>query len=88
MWGEKVSGVIYFTIIAFVLSLIIVILNNILFSKNKEDEIVKMLPGYNCGACGYGSCVGIANELLKEKNAINKCKIAKNKEEIIKYLSK
>ena len=46
------SGVIYFTIIAFVLSLIIVILNNILFSKNKEDEIVKMLPGYNCGACG------------------------------------
>ncbi|CCY45592.1 putative uncharacterized protein [Clostridium sp. CAG:1193] len=47
-----------------------------------------MLPGYNCGACGYGSCVGMANALLKEKNAINKCKIAKNKEEIIKYLSK
>ena len=82
------SGVIYFTIIAFVLSLIIVILNNILFSKNKEDEIVKMLPGYNCGACGYGSCAGMSNALLKDKNAINKCKIAKNKEEIIKYLSK
>ena len=45
-------GVIYFTIIACVLSIVITILNNYLFKNNKEEEILKMLPGYNCGACG------------------------------------
>ena len=81
------TGVIYFTLITFVLALLIVILNNILFKrKTKVDKIEEMLPGYNCGACGFGSCSGMASELLKNKDAINKCKIAKNKEEILKYL--
>lgn len=79
-------GVIYFTIIACVLSIVITILNNYLFKNNKEDEILKMLPGYNCGACGFGSCSGMMHALMKDKNAINKCRICKNKEEIIKFL--
>ena len=45
-----------------------------------------MLPGYNCGACGFGSCSGMMHALMKDKNAINKCRICKNKEEIIKFL--
>lgn len=79
-------GVICFTIIAFVLSIVITILNNYLFKNNKEDEILKMLPGYNCGACGFGSCSGMMHALMKDKNAINKCRVCKNKEEIIKFL--
>ena len=79
-------GVIYFTIIACVLSIVITILNNYLFKNNKEDEILKMLPGYNCGACGFGSCSGMMHALMKDNNAINKCRVCKNKEEIIKFL--
>lgn len=79
-------GVIYFTIIACVLSIVITILNNYLFKNNKEDEILKMLPGYNCGACGFGSCCGMMHALMKDKDAINKCRVCKNKEEIIKFL--
>ena len=56
------------------------------FKNNKEDEILKMLPGYNCGACGFGSCSGMMHALMKDKNAINKCRVCKNKEEIIKFL--
>lgn len=79
-------GVIYFTIIACVLSIVITVLNNYLFKNNKEDEILKMLPGYNCGACGFGSCSGMMHALMKDKDAINKCSVCKNKEEIIKFL--
>ena len=78
-------GVLIFTITALILSIIIVILNSLLFN-NKTEELIKLLPGYNCGGCGYGSCSGMADELLKNKDAIEKCKMCKNKEEIYKYL--
>lgn len=82
-------GVIYFTVITFVLSVTIVLLNSYLFKrKTKADKILETLPGYNCGACGFGSCTGMSNELLKNKDAINKCKLIKNKEEILKILGR
>jgi len=80
-------GVICFTIITFVLSLLIVLLNEYLFKrKSKSDKLLELLPGYNCGGCGYGSCTGMSTELLKDKSVIVKCKLIKNKEEILKYL--
>lgn len=89
MRGEKMIGVICFTLITFVLSLLIVLLNDYLFKrKSKSDELVSLLPGYNCGACGFGSCMGMSNELLKDKDAMSKCKFIKNKEEILEFLSK
>ncbi len=81
------KGVLYFTLITFILSLIIVILNNVLNKrKNKVDKLLELLPGINCGACGYGSCLGMANELFKNNSAIEKCRICKNKEEILKIV--
>lgn len=64
------------------LSLLIVLLNKFLNQEKPSDKIIKLLPGYNCGACGYGSCSGMADALLKDKNAIDKCRLCKNKEEI------
>lgn len=81
------QGIIYFTIIAFILSIIIITLNNLLNKRNKkEEEILKMLPSYNCGSCGYLGCSDMASEILKDSSALEKCKIAKNKEEILKIL--
>lgn len=45
-----------------------------------------MLPSYNCGSCGYLGCSDMASEILKDSSALEKCKIAKNKEEILKIL--
>lgn len=81
------KGVIYFTIITFILAILIVLLNNLLFKKKtKVDRVLELLPGYNCGACGFGSCSGMAESILKDKSAMDKCRLIKNKEEIIKLL--
>lgn len=81
------KGVIYFTIITFILSILIVLLNTLLFKrKTKVDRVLELLPGYNCGACGFGSCSGMAECILKDRSAMDKCRLIKNKEEIIKLL--
>ena len=81
------QGVIYFTLIAFTLSILIVILNTKLNHKNEKEQIIsKMLPGYNCGACGYASCSMMAKEIRKDKKTIEKCRLVKNKDEILKVV--
>lgn len=46
----------------------------LLKGEEKKEEILKQLPGYNCGTCGYGSCDGMAEAILKDKDAYKKCK--------------
>lgn len=61
----------------------------------QEDErikdVEKMLPNYNCGACGYAGCRQMAEALVKGKETqISKCKPGKketNYDPIIAYLS-
>ena len=61
----------------------------------KEDErigeVEKMLPGYNCGSCGYAGCRSMAEAIIagKEPN-IKKCrpgKEDKNFRPIVDYLN-
>ena len=60
----------------------------------KEDkrieEVVKRLPNYNCGSCGFAGCKGLAEAIVtgKESN-LRKCKPGKedaNFKPIIEYL--
>ena len=57
---------------------------------NKLDEILNMLPGYNCGACGKAGCSGLADAILIDKEEVNKCKPMKKeqREKILEFLSK
>ncbi|QTA37670.1 RnfABCDGE type electron transport complex subunit B [Thermosipho ferrireducens] len=45
--------------------------------KVEEDPKVKMvlevLPGINCGACGYPGCEGYANAVVKKGDSYDKC---------------
>ncbi len=47
----------------------------------KEDEnlvtIYEMLPHFNCGACGYPGCNGMAKGLIESEANVNQCKPAK-----------
>ena len=61
----------------------------------KEDprikEVAKMLPNYNCGACGYAGCAEMAENLVSGKEkTITKCKPGKkdkNFDPILAYLA-
>ena len=60
----------------------------------KEDprvgEVLKILPGANCGGCGFPGCSGMADSLVnggnKNLSACRPCK-AENKAKIIEYLA-
>lgn len=55
----------------------------------RVETVTGMLPGYNCGGCGYAGCSGLANALVqKEVNTVSLCKPSKPeaKEQIVDYL--
>ena len=61
-------GIIILVILALVMGLIIVLVENKLISekeeKQDEKEILKLLPGYNCGGCGFVNCPNMAKEII------------------------
>ena len=68
-------GVLIFTSIAFLLSLLLVSVYSLLNKKELMlEKIEKLLPGYNCGACGFASCKGMAEKIEENKNNIKRCK--------------
>ena len=71
-------GVIIITVVAFILSLVLVFIEGAV--NTKEDKIRALLPGYNCGGCGYGSCDGMAKALADKTGDIDKCRQMKKEE--------
>lgn len=41
--------------------------------KSKKQDIIDLLPGYNCGICGYARCDEYASALLKGRSDIERC---------------
>ena len=39
----------------------------------REDAIVEILPGANCGGCGYPGCAGCAEAILAGKAPVTAC---------------
>ncbi|MCL2522726.1 MAG: electron transporter RnfB [Erysipelotrichales bacterium] len=45
------------------------------------QELTKMLPGYNCGICGFPGCNGFAGKILEERTTdLKLCKPGKKAE--------
>lgn len=65
-------GIIIITVVALIMSLILVFASSKV--DTKESKIREMLPGYNCGGCGYGSCDGMAKVLADGTGDIDKCR--------------
>lgn len=64
------------------------------FFAVKEDErvatVTAMLPGYNCGGCGYPGCAGMAEGLVGgQVTKVAQCKPSKQdaREKIAAYLN-
>lgn len=52
-------------------------------------QVAQLLPGYNCGACGYPGCQGLANALVdKEVSDTRRCKPSNQaqRDSIVDYL--
>lgn len=52
------------------------------------DKLNEMLPGYNCGACGYPGCSGMAEAIIEGKTDKLLCKPIKPdmRNKIVEYL--
>lgn len=84
-------GILITTFIGFIISIILVNVDAYLDDKGKrEKKFIELLPGYNCGACGFNSCDGMAEAMLEKIDNYLKCKPMnlKQKEEIEAYLRK
>jgi uncharacterized Fe-S cluster-containing protein len=42
-------------------------------NADQRDRISKLLPGYNCGICGYARCDEFAGSLLRKYTQLDKC---------------
>ena len=42
-------------------------------TDQKLEEVRSILPGVNCGVCGYAGCDQYARAIVKEGAAINRC---------------
>ena len=67
-------GILIMTLISFVLSTVLVFTSKYLNENNEKLKIQELLPGYNCGACGYPGCSGMADAILNDKMNYQKCK--------------
>lgn len=45
----------------------------------KTEKILAILPGVNCGACGYPGCAGYASSVAAGKAAVNRCTVGGEK---------
>ncbi|MBB5183260.1 (Fe-S)-binding protein [Catenisphaera adipataccumulans] len=54
----------------------------------RVEKVTNMLPGYNCGGCGYPGCSGFAEAMVSGEVDHYLCKPSKpdQKAEIIDYL--
>lgn len=41
----------------------------------KEEAVLGVLPGNNCGGCGYAGCSGLAAAIAKGEAAVNACPV-------------
>ena len=53
------------------------------------EQVIELLPGYNCGACGYPGCSGFGEAIVEgEVTKVSDCKPGKDEhyDAIIEYL--
>ena len=83
-------GILVLTGTALLISIILVLINSTINNENSEEKkLESMLPGLNCGGCGFGSCHGMACQILKDKEAYKNCRPLRGekKEKLEEYLN-
>lgn len=81
-------GILIITIVALILALILVFIDTKINKKTKDEEYLELLPGYNCGVCGYAGCKGMSEAMLDDIDNYKKCKLLRGEKlkELEEYL--
>ena len=53
-----------------------------IYDRRRLNDILKQLPGLNCGKCGYRSCLGLAKAVMSGKASVEDCAVRRSKEKI------
>lgn len=84
--------VVILAVVSFAIGFLLSLASKIFFVKKDEriDKITELLPGANCGACGYAGCANYAEAVVKNGDDPNKCKVseAENIKKIAEILGK
>ncbi|MCF7870154.1 MAG: RnfABCDGE type electron transport complex subunit B [Candidatus Omnitrophica bacterium] len=74
--SKVISATIIFGLIGLAFSLLLAFLNRKLKvpENPKVKEILNILPGLNCGACGFSSCKAYAQAIVKDPSKIKSCR--------------
>ena len=68
-------GLFLFIGLAFCFGVVLVFLDEYCNKKSKrQQQILALLPWYNCGSCGFGSCEGMSEAMLHALENYRKCK--------------
>lgn len=86
-----IKAILMMLVVGGVLGLILGIAG-ILFDVKVDERVANvttLLPGYNCGGCGYPGCAGLAEALVDKKaDSVSLCKPSKVEQRaaIVDYL--
>lgn len=88
----SINAILALVVIGAVLGFILAIANQYLHVEedNRITEVTEMLPGANCGGCGYPGCGGFASALVEgEATKVSSCVVSnqETREKIAKYLN-
>lgn len=67
-------GIIIMTVLAASLGTCLVVVDSKFHTESKSDIYLELLPGYNCGVCGYSGCEAMSEAMLKDVNQYKKCR--------------
>lgn len=88
---EIILPALVLALLGFVLGLLINFISKVFYVEEDPaiEEVVDLLPRYNCGACGYPGCKEMAIGLLAKESKVLDCKpIKKDAAEVLqKYLN-
>ena len=69
------STLIFMGVLGFILAAVLAFANRKLYVQEdpRIDEVEEMLPGTNCGACGFPGCAGYAKAVIAGSADLNQC---------------
>ena len=71
-------GILIITVTALILGVVLVSIDT--KKDTSDEEILKCLPGINCGGCGFGSCEGMVEAIKEDSDNYLKCRPLRGEE--------
>ncbi|MEG0176961.1 RnfABCDGE type electron transport complex subunit B [Anaerorhabdus sp.] len=86
-----IEAIIMMLVVGAVLGAALGVANKVFYvaPDTRVDDVTTMLPGYNCGGCGFPGCSGLAEALVSGEAQVTLCKPSKQdaKDKITEYLN-